>query len=95
MADIKESPPLFDTNEAKVDDLDDDDEDIFASAVQVPLLYIVINIRVKKSHNQSPFCDVLWFYREYTFIFSTLGKQCIYKENYIPLCLKVLFQNKI
>ncbi|XP_076289217.1 sorting nexin 1 [Lasioglossum baleicum] len=34
MADIKESPPLFDTNEAKVDDLDDDDEDIFASAVQ-------------------------------------------------------------
>ena len=35
MADIKESPPLFDTNETKVDDLDDDDEDIFASAVQV------------------------------------------------------------
>lgn len=35
MADIKESPPLFDTNEAKIDDLDDDDEDIFASAVQV------------------------------------------------------------
>nr|XP_003705160.1 PREDICTED: sorting nexin-2 [Megachile rotundata]XP_012144937.1 PREDICTED: sorting nexin-2 [Megachile rotundata] len=34
MADIKESPPLFDTNETKVDDLDDDDEDIFASAVQ-------------------------------------------------------------
>lgn len=35
MADIKESPPLFDTNDVKVDDLDDDDEDIFASAVQV------------------------------------------------------------
>ncbi|KOC66717.1 Sorting nexin-2 [Habropoda laboriosa] len=34
MADIKESPPLFDTSEAKIDDLDDDDEDIFASAVQ-------------------------------------------------------------
>ncbi|KAG7203267.1 hypothetical protein KM043_010362 [Ampulex compressa] len=33
MADIKESPPLFDSNDAKIDDLDDD-EDIFASAVQ-------------------------------------------------------------
>lgn len=34
MADIKDSPPLFDNNEEKIDDLDDDDEDIFASAVQ-------------------------------------------------------------
>lgn len=39
MADIKESPPLFDTSETKVDDLDDDDEDIFASAVQVFVFY--------------------------------------------------------
>ncbi|XP_076164619.1 sorting nexin 1 isoform X2 [Ptiloglossa arizonensis] len=37
MADIKESPPLFDTNETKIDDLDDDDEDIFASADQSQL----------------------------------------------------------
>lgn len=43
MADIKESPPLFDTNETKVDDLDDDDEDIFASAVQV-LVTLLSNI---------------------------------------------------
>lgn len=35
MADMTESPPLFDTNETKLDDLEDDDEDIFASAVQV------------------------------------------------------------
>lgn len=35
MADMMESPPLFDTNETKLDDLEDDDEDIFASAVQV------------------------------------------------------------
>ncbi|XP_072761529.1 sorting nexin-2 [Anoplolepis gracilipes] len=34
MADMMESPPLFDTNETKLDDLEDDDEDIFASAVQ-------------------------------------------------------------
>lgn len=34
MADMMESPPLFD-NETKLDDLEDDDEDIFASAVQV------------------------------------------------------------
>ncbi|XP_020283860.1 sorting nexin-2 [Pseudomyrmex gracilis] len=33
MADMTESPPLFDTNETKLD-LEDDDEDIFASAVQ-------------------------------------------------------------
>lgn len=32
---MMESPPLFDTNETKLDDLEDDDEDIFASAVQV------------------------------------------------------------
>lgn len=31
---MTESPPLFDT-ETKLDDLEDDDEDIFASAVQV------------------------------------------------------------
>lgn len=35
MADMTESPPLFDTNETKLDDLEDDDEDIFASAMQV------------------------------------------------------------
>lgn len=35
MADMTDSPPLFDTNETKLDDLEDDDEDIFASAVQV------------------------------------------------------------
>lgn len=35
MADMMESPPLFDTSETKLDDLEDDDEDIFASAVQV------------------------------------------------------------
>jgi len=34
MADMTESPPLFDT-ESKLDDLEDDDEDIFASAIQV------------------------------------------------------------
>lgn len=34
MADMTDSPPLFDTNETKLD-LEDDDEDIFASAVQV------------------------------------------------------------
>ncbi|KAH0945191.1 hypothetical protein HN011_006424 [Eciton burchellii] len=33
MADMTESPPLFDT-ESKLDDLEDDDEDIFASAIQ-------------------------------------------------------------
>lgn len=38
MADMTESPPLFDTNETKLDDLEDDDEDIFASAVQVSQL---------------------------------------------------------
>lgn len=36
MADNKELPPLFDNDEAKNDlDLDDDDSDIFASAIQV------------------------------------------------------------
>jgi sorting nexin-1/2 len=35
MADMTESPPLFDDTETKLDDLEDDDEDIFASAVQV------------------------------------------------------------
>lgn len=46
MADIKESPPLFDTNETKIDDLDDDDEDIFASAVQV---LFILSIYVYKN----------------------------------------------
>lgn len=35
MADMTDSPPLFETNETKLDDLEDDDEDIFTSAVQV------------------------------------------------------------
>ncbi|XP_043503512.1 sorting nexin-2 [Polistes fuscatus] len=34
MADIKDTPPLFDTNETKSDDLEDDDDDVFASAIQ-------------------------------------------------------------
>ncbi|XP_012285320.1 sorting nexin-2 [Orussus abietinus] len=36
MADIKEPPPLFDNTESTKIDVDDDDDDLFASAIQEP-----------------------------------------------------------
>lgn len=51
MSDTKESPPLFDNNESKEFSKDhifeEDDDDIFASAVQV-FKYVLILIRFRQ-----------------------------------------------
>jgi len=62
---MTESPPLFDTNETKLDDLEDDDEDIFASAVQVspsersiaPGIEIARGEEKKKDYNPDAYRD--------------------------------------
>ena len=81
MADIKESPPLFDTNEAKIDDLDDDDEDIFASAVQVIFSPLLSCKRAKVCSPATTYPNSFVFIRSVVFV-HVIQEQCIYRRSH-------------